>query len=274
MIPILAFIDSTLLPVDRPVDIHVDDRNQVYVLSINGRIYLYPTLLDSPIVLIDNLEQPSSEMEFVGDTIYVMHGRFLQSFWNDTGRVLLDFIPIMSESNTFDIDTIRKRIYVAIGSRWPILDGGRIFRINYDGKNMYNMATGLKAPVCMDVDSRGIPWVISHLDGDMYGLYPVYEGMNYTNLVPSIYLRDEPSDIIALERGFLISFRNGNIVYFRRVGKGMYERDSVGRFPIEISSIFLKGDTLYMSDYSGGRIYRSILEVDRWKRNFGRFRKR
>lgn len=267
MIFALAFIDSTLVPVERPVDIYVDSTNRIYVLSLNGRLYMYSNLRDTPVVIMDSLMQPSLEMEFLGDTLLVMHGRFLQAFFDDTNRILIDFLPITSEYNTFDVDTVRRLIYVAMGGRWGILYGGRILRVSFDGRDIYTMAMGLEYPICMDVDSRGIPWLISRLDGDMYGLYPIYEGMDYSNLVPSIYFRDEPADIISLGRGFLVAFRNGRTIYFRRIRRGMYERDSLGMYPIEISSIFLKSDTLYMSDYSSGRIYMDRLEVEEWRRS-------
>ncbi len=255
MIWLLTFFDSTLAGVPRPVDIYVDSDGRIFVLSLNGKIWLYKDLNDTPLVFMKGLGQPAMEMEFLGDTVFVMHGKYLDAIFPSGRLRIVDFVPVTGNNNTFTLDTAGGYIYMALEGVWQFRFGGRIFRLDIDGRNLYAYSTGFKSPIAIDVDSSGVPWILSGVRDSVYGLYPVYEGLNYMNLEPLIYFSSRPTDLKIMGDGFLISFDSGEIILYRRFKQEIYEREVLLRTPYEISSIFLRGDTIYFSDYVSGRIY-------------------
>jgi len=255
MIWILTFFDSTVVGVPRPVDLYVDDAGKIYVLSLNGKVWVYDNLDDTPAIYIKGLRQPAMEMEFLGDTVFVMHGRYLDAIFPEGKRRIVNFVPLTRGNNTFTLDTVNGYIYMALEGMWQFRFAGRVFRLDIDGRNLYAYATGFRSPVAIDVDSTGIPWIISEVRDSVYGLYPVYEGLNYINLEPLIYFYSRPTDLQIMGDGFLISFDNGEVILYRRFKEEIYEREVLLRTPYEISSIFLRGDTIYFSDYVSGRVY-------------------
>jgi len=260
LILISGLLDSTSMGVPRPVDIYVDDSNRIFVLSINGKIWLYEDLNDTPKIFLRGLSQPAMEMELWGDTIFVMHGRYLDAIYGSERKRIVGFIPLLNGNNTFALDTMNRYIYLALEGFWHYKYPGKVFRLSIDGKNMYTYATGLKNPIAMKVDSAGIPWIISQVRDSTFGLHPLYEGLNYSNLEPEIYFSTTPTDLEISGENFIISFVDGALVLYKEIQDDVYEREELLNTPYEISSIFLKGDTIYFTDYVSGRVYRSLLK--------------
>ena len=261
MIWLIAFFDSTLTGVPRPVDIYVDNDGRIYVLSLNGKIWVYDDLDDTPRIYMKGLSQPALEMEFLGDTVFVMHGRYLDAFFPSGRLRIVNFVPLTGNNSTFTLDTVRGYIYMALEGIWQFRFAGRVFRLDIDGRNLYAYSAGFRRPVAIDVDSVGVPWIISEVGDGVYGLYPVYEGLNYVNLEPLIYFSSRPTDLQIWGNGFLISFDEGEVILYRRFRGEIYEREVLLRTPYEISSIFLRGDSIYFSDYVSGRIYVGRLKL-------------
>ncbi|MCX7947606.1 MAG: hypothetical protein N2504_03350 [candidate division WOR-3 bacterium] len=244
----LAIVDSSNFSFSRPINIKIH-KDKIYILEITGNLWVLDNLKANPILSVRNLNQPSYDIEFIEETIFIAHEGTISKFYNKKLEHVITNLPKYEPTSTIELtkDTM-DNLYIAVSDA--------IYK--YKSNHIKIVAMGFYEPLSLTIDKEGKLWGIFKINENDIGIFPVYENVNYKNIEPIIRFNygEEPTTLIKQKERFLVSLKSGTILEYSNFKETFKRRVIFKDSNIEISDFEIHKDYFYILDFRGGKIYK------------------
>ncbi len=250
----LLVVDSLMLPFERPVSLGFQEDGMV-IAQLNGNIW---KLEDDSMYKLVHLEQPVFHIDTDGTNIAISHDRSI-TILKDTLE-LESFVGFISGNAFSSVLCIMESLIYVISYKLPKdFLSGNMFVLDVSQGTFFPYAYNLGEPLdilCLD---EGI-WLMSRKEGNV-AIYPIYEGLDYTNISPFVVLDSLSIAFVKLLHDFLVGTRNGKFYLYKRIKDNLYKRFLLLETTYEPVDMHYYRDTLYFLDYVSGNLYKAILNL-------------
>ncbi|MEO0144306.1 MAG: hypothetical protein ABIL49_02045 [candidate division WOR-3 bacterium] len=241
----LVIIDSSDFSFSRPVSFKIQN-DKIYILEIIGNLWVLDSLKAEPTLLVKGLNQPSYDIEFIKDSIFIGHEGIISKFYKRKLENIITNLPRHTINSTIKLtaDTSNS-LYIAVSDK--------VFKMK--ANKLFLVASGFFEPIKLKRDKNNRIWMLAKINENVSGLFPIYENISYLDIEPIIKFIDEPSSFVIQDNKILVSFRNGKIIEYTKFrellkGKVIFESD------FEIVDFEFYKNNYYILDFQKGKIYK------------------
>lgn len=241
----LIIVDSSLFSFSRPVSMRIFN-DKIYVLEIVGNLWILDSLNAEPVLILKGLNQPAHDIEIIKDSIFIAHEGVLSKFYKKKLENIITSFPRYTLTSTI-------KLAVDTGNYLYIAVSDKIYKMK--GNKLSLISSGFYEPIKLRRDRNNRIWIISKIDEEISGLFPVYENVNYANLEPLIKFTTEPSSFVVQNERVLVSFRDGKIVEYLRF-RELIKSNVLFESNFEIVDFEFYRNNYYILDFQRGKIYK------------------